>query len=39
MIEQEQKDTDSQDEFWDYVNELAEKYEITCDYVLEEFLV
>jgi hypothetical protein len=25
------------EEFWQEVNELAEKYEVTCDYILAEF--
>ena len=27
------------DEFWAEVEELAAKYEVTCDYILEEFYI
>ena len=27
------------EEFWEEVNELAERYEVTCDYILQEFYV
>ena len=39
MTDEQQMETDSQDEFWNYVNELAEQFEVTSDYILEEFLV
>jgi hypothetical protein len=27
------------EEFWKEVERLAEKYEVTCDYILQEFYV
>lgn len=27
------------DDFCSYIEELASKYEVTCDYILEEFLL
>ena len=27
------------DEFWRKIETLAEKYEVTCDYILEEFIL
>ena len=27
------------DDFFAFVEELASKYEVTCDYILEEFII
>lgn len=35
----EQQDKRDSDEFARYVEELASKYEVTCDYILEEFIL
>jgi hypothetical protein len=26
-------------DFWDEIERLAEKYEVTCDYILQEFYI
>jgi hypothetical protein len=40
MTEEElMKYEDSQDPFWDYVEEQSKNLEITADYFIEEFLV
>ena len=39
MTDEQQKEMDSQDEFWNYVEELAAQFQVPADYILEEFLV
>lgn len=33
------QDTKDADEFSMYIEELAAKYEVTCDYILQEFIL
>ena len=36
LIQQAEQSKEAE-EFWQEVNELAEKYQVTCDYILSEF--
>jgi hypothetical protein len=36
LIQQAEQSKEAE-EFWQEINELAEKYEVTCDYILSEF--
>lgn len=38
LIERAEMDKEAED-FWKEVERLAEKYEVTCDYILQEFYV
>ena len=36
LIQQAEQNKEAE-EFWQEINKLAEKYEVTCDYILAEF--
>ena len=36
LIQQAEQNKEAE-EFWQEINKLAEKYEVTCDYILSEF--